>query len=87
MYATYEIHADPVAEVVDTNSEYSMVEDAVWEGATKIKDNNPYYSSVWSTLEQATTKSRIEESTLININLFGFRDKGSQYMSHCTDAY
>ena len=32
MYATYEVDADPVAEVVDHNADYFKVEDSMWEG-------------------------------------------------------
>ena len=41
VYGTYEVHADPVAEVVDTNTYYSHKDD---KEATKVKDNNSYYS-------------------------------------------
>ena len=46
VYATYEVDADPVAEVVDHNADYFAVEDSMWEGATRTKDNNSQYSSV-----------------------------------------
>ena len=44
VYATYEVHDDPIAEVEDSNA-YYYLGDAYGENSvrTKIKDNNPEY--------------------------------------------
>ena len=42
VYGLYSIHADPMAEVEDTNEDYA--EGDYWEGATRVTSNNSNYS-------------------------------------------
>ena len=44
-YGLYEIHPDPIAEVVDTNEAYFEREDSMLEGASRVTDNNENYSA------------------------------------------
>ena len=44
VYGLYTVHADPVAEAVDTNEDYYTEEDTYWQDATRVTSNNSNYS-------------------------------------------
>ena len=47
MYGLYTVDADPVAEAVDTNEDYSSnytEEDTYWQDTTRVTSNNSNYS-------------------------------------------